>query len=238
MGGSGDGLTVLRDEIVRCRRCPRLVEYRERVARERKREFRLQEYWGRPVPGFGDPNARLLVVGLAPAAHGANRTGRLFTGDRSATFLVQALFDTGFANQATSERRSDGLHYRDLYLSAAVRCVPPGNQPTPAERDACRPFLVRELTLLPELRAILALGGFAWESLLDAVGPAFHVERPRVPFRHGACAPLGPGLPIAWAAFHPSPQNTNTGKLTPAMMNELLRRVRSSIETGRPSRQR
>jgi len=238
MGSVGDNLAALNREIVGCRQCPRLVEYRERVARERKREFRTHEYWGKPVPGFGDPAARLLVLGLAPAAHGANRTGRLFTGDRSAKFLVRSLFDAGFANQPTSERRSDGLHYRDLYLSAAVRCAPPGNQPSPAERDACRPYLARELELLPELRAILALGGFAWEMLLDEAARAYRADRPRVPFRHGACAPLGPGKPLAWAAFHPSPQNTNTGKLTSAMMTELLGRIRSSFEPGRSPRQR
>lgn len=202
------------------------MTFRERVAREKKRAFRAEEYWGRPVPGFGDPRARLVVVGLAPAAHGANRTGRVFTGDRSAAFLVSAFYDTGFANQPTSERRSDGLRYSDLYLTAAVRCVPPDNRPLPAERDACRPFLVRELGLLSNARALLALGGFAWEVTLQAVAEAYGVPRPSVPFAHGACAPLGPSRPLVWASYHPSPQNTNTGKLTRPMLVELLQRIR------------
>ncbi|HZY92305.1 MAG TPA: uracil-DNA glycosylase [Thermoplasmata archaeon] len=202
------------------------MTFRERVAREKKRAFRAEEYWGRPVPGFGDPRGRLVVVGLAPAAHGANRTGRVFTGDRSAAFLVSAFYETGFANQPTSERRSDGLRYSDLYLTAAVRCVPPDNRPLPAERDACRPFLVRELGLLSNARALLALGGFAWEVTLQAAAEAYGVPRPSVPFAHGACAPLGPSHPLVWASYHPSPQNTNTGKLTRPMLVELLQRIR------------
>jgi uracil-DNA glycosylase len=234
-----DTLQRLREEVVACRRCPRLVAYRERVARERKREFRAEEYWGRPVPGFGDPAARLVAVGLAPAAHGSNRTGRVFTGDRSAAFLVRALYDAGFASQPTSLRRADGLSYRDLYLTAAVRCVPPDNRPRPEERAACEPFLVREMRLLTNTRAYLALGGFAWEATLDAAAQRFDVARPKVPFGHGSAAPLGPGLPIVWASFHPSPQNTNTGKLTSAMLVGLLRRIRESWDGGRPpSRQR
>jgi uracil-DNA glycosylase family 4 len=231
---AADSLARLREEIVGCRRCPRLVTYRERVAQEKKREFRTDTYWGRPVPGFGDPAARLVLIGLAPSAHGSNRTGRMFTGDRSADFLVRALCDAGFANQPTSRRRGDGLQYRDAYLTAAVRCAPPGNQPSGAERTACAPFLSRELRLLPETRAYLALGGFAWEALLDAVAGTYDIPRPRVPFAHGACAPLGPGRPLAWGSYHPSPQNTNTGKLTQAMLVDLLRRVRASWETGAP----
>jgi uracil-DNA glycosylase len=223
-----DSLRLLRDEIVDCRRCPRLVTFRERVARERKRQYRDETYWGRPVPGFGDPAARLVVVGLAPAAHGANRTGRVFTGDRSAAFLVSAFHATGFASQPTSEHRGDGLRYTDLYLTAAVRCVPPDNRPTPPERAACRPFLERELALLPRARAYLALGGFAWEATLDAASRLFTVERPRTPFGHGACAPLGAGRPMLWASYHPSPQNTNTGKLTAPMLVGLLERIRAS----------
>jgi uracil-DNA glycosylase family 4 len=223
-----ESLSTLRDEIVACRACPRLVGYRERVAREKKREFRAETYWGRPVPGFGDPHARLVVVGLAPAAHGANRTGRVFTGDRSAAFLVAGLHRAGFASQPTSTNRGDGLRYQDLYVTAAVRCVPPDNRPRPEERDRCRPFLEREFRLLRETRAYLALGGFAWEATLDAVAPLYQVPRPKVPFAHGACAVLGPGLPLLWASYHPSPQNTNTGKLTSAMFLDLLRRVRAS----------
>jgi len=227
-----DSLAVLRDEIIVCTRCPRLVRYRERIARERKREFATQEYWGRPVPGFGDPAARLVAVGLAPAAHGSNRTGRVFTGDRSAAFLVRAFHAAGFANQPTSTHRGDGLRYRDLYLTAAVRCAPPGNHPTPDERARCGPYLERELRLLPEARALLALGGFAWDALRDVVPRVYGSPRPEVPFAHGACAPLGPGRPMLWGSYHPSPQNTNTGKLTATMLVELLTRIRTSYEPG------
>lgn len=226
--GDGPAWSALRDEIVACRACPRLVACRERIARERKREFRDQEYWGRPVPGFGDPSARLVVVGLAPAAHGSNRTGRVFTGDRSASFLVRALYDAGFASQPTSLRRGDGLHYRDLYLTAAVRCVPPDNRPTPPERARCAAFLEREFRLLTERRAYLALGGFAWDATLATAAVVHGVRPPDTPFSHGACAALGPGLPLVWASYHPSPQNTNTGKLTAGMFGDLLRRIRAS----------
>lgn len=222
-----EALTAIREEIVGCRRCPRLVAYRERVAVERKREFRSEVYWGKPVPGFGDPSARLVVVGLAPAAHGSNRTGRVFTGDRSAAFLVRAFHETGFANQSTSIRRGDGLHYSDLYLTAAVRCVPPDNRPKPDELAQCLPYLVREFRALRETRAYLALGGFAWGATLRAAAEAHGVEVPRVEFAHGACAVLGPGRPLVYGSYHPSPQNTNTGKLTGPMLTELLRRIRS-----------
>jgi uracil-DNA glycosylase family 4 len=225
-----DTLQRLREEVVACRKCPRLVVYRERVARERKREFRDDVYWGKPVPGFGDPRARLVGVGLAPAAHGSNRTGRMFTGDRSAAFLVRALYDAGYASQPTSTHRGDGLSYRDFYLTAGVRCAPPDNRPRPEERDRCRPYLTREIRMLPNTRAFLALGGFAWDATLDAAAEAFSVDRPDVPFAHGAAAPLGPGKPIVWASYHPSPQNTNTGKLTRTMLVDLLARIRASYE--------
>ena len=204
------------------------MHYRERIAREKKREFRTDDYWGRPVPGFGDPNARLVAVGLAPAAHGSNRTGRVFTGDRSAAFLVRAFHAAGFANQPTSVRRGDGLEYRDLYLTAAVRCAPPDNRPTPVERTNCEVYLDRELRLLPETRAVLALGGFAWDALRDAVPRLYGVPRPATAFAHGTCSALGPGRPLLWASYHPSPQNTNTGKLTLPMLVELLRQIRDS----------
>ncbi len=233
-----DSLARLREAVVNCRRCPRLVTYRERVAREKKRAYLDESYWGRPVPGFGDPTARLVVIGLAPAAHGANRTGRMFTGDRSAAFLVEGLHAAGYANQPTSSRRGDGLHYTDAYITAAVRCVPPDNRPTPQERLACLPFLERELALLPEARALLALGGFAWEATLEAAGRRYGGERRRVPFAHGACVPLGPGAPLLWGSYHPSPQNTNTGRLTAAMFASLLRRIRDSYSPGVPGRQR
>jgi uracil-DNA glycosylase family 4 len=225
-----DTLQRLREEVVACRRCPRLVTYRERVARERKREFQNETYWGKAVPGFGDPNARLVGVGLAPAAHGSNRTGRVFTGDRSAAFLVRGLYDAGFASQPSSTHRGDGLSYRDFYLTAAVRCVPPDNRPRPDERDRCRPFLERELRLLSNARAYLALGGFAWEATLEAAAARFEVPRPDVAFAHGAAAPLGPGKPIVWASYHPSPQNTNTGKLTRGMFADLLGRIRAGYD--------
>jgi uracil-DNA glycosylase family 4 len=225
-------LAQIRDEVIGCSRCPRLVTYRQRVAVEKKREFRAEAYWGRPVPGFGDPNARLVAVGLAPAAHGSNRTGRVFTGDRSAAFLVRAFHEAGFANQPTSVRRGDGLQYHDLYLTAAVRCAPPDNRPTPVERSNCASFLERELRSLSETRAILALGGFAWEAILDVVPRVYGGPRSSTPFAHGACAVLGPGKPLLWASYHPSPQNTNTGKLTLPMLVELLERIRRSFESG------
>ncbi len=208
------------------------------MARERKREFRHEEYWGRPVPGFGDPGARLVVVGLAPAAHGSNRTGRVFTGDRSAAFLVRAFHEAGFANQPTSVARNDGLHYRDLYLTAAVRCAPPDNRPTPAERGNCAPFLERELRLLTETRAIVALGGFAWDAVRDVVPRVYGGERPTGTFAHGAGLFLGPGRPMLWGSYHPSPQNTNTGRLTMAMLVDLLNRVRASYEPSAAMRTR
>jgi uracil-DNA glycosylase family 4 len=225
-----DSLERVRQEVIECARCPRLVRYRGAVATERKREFRAEEYWGRGVPGFGDPNARLVVVGLAPAAHGSNRTGRVFTGDRSAAFLVGAFHATGFANQSTSLRRGDGLRYSDLYLTAAVRCAPPGNRPSPQEREECAPYLEREFRQLRNARAILALGGFAWDSVREQAPRAFGGARPSTPFAHGACAPLGEGRPLLWASYHPSPQNTNTGKLTPSMLTDLLRRIRASYD--------
>jgi len=231
-----DSLDLVRREVVACSRCPRLVRYRERVAREKKREFFRDEYWGRAVPGFGDPGARLVAVGLAPAAHGSNRTGRVFTGDRSAAFLVRAFHAAGFANQPTSLRRGDGLRYRDLYLTAAVRCAPPDNRPTPEERTRCAPFLERELRLLPETRAILALGGVAWDAVREVVPRVYGIERPAGAFAHGACLPLGPGRPLLWGSYHPSPQNTNTGKLTFPMLVELLNRIRGSYEmSGGPA---
>jgi uracil-DNA glycosylase len=227
-----DSLAQIRAEVVGCTRCPRLVRYRERIAREKKKEFRNDEYWGRPVPGFGDPNARLVAIGLAPAAHGSNRTGRVFTGDRSAAFLVRAFHAAGFANQPTSIRRGDGLEYRDLYLTAAVRCAPPDNRPTPIERSTCAPFLERELRCLTETRAILALGGFAWDAVRDVAPRVYGGARPETAFAHAACAPLGPGRPLLWGSYHPSPQNTNTGKLTLPMLVDLLRRIRGSFDAG------
>ncbi len=234
-----DSLQQIREEIVACRKCPRLVTFRERVAREKKREFRTDEYWGRGVPGFGDPNGRLVVIGLAPAPHGGNRTGRIFTGDRSAAFLVRALYTAGFANQPTSLRRGDGLHYTDVWVTAAVRCAPPGNHPAPDERDRCAPYLRREFALLPRVRAYLALGGFAWDVARSTLAEVYHVPRTKVAFAHGACAPLGQGLPLLWGSYHPSPLNTNTGKLSPKMLGDLLTQIRSGWEaTPAPAQRR
>jgi uracil-DNA glycosylase family 4 len=208
-------LAALERDIVECRRCPRLVAWREQVAREKRAAFRDWEYWGRPLPGFGDPRARVVLLGLAPAAHGANRTGRMFTGDRSGDFLYAALHATGFANQPTSEHRADGLELIDCFITAAVRCAPPANKPLPAERDACRGWLDRELALLEHARVIVCLGAFAW----DVVAP-----RPRPRFAHGAEAHNGRYALLG--CFHPSQQNTFTGKLTAPMIESVLRRAR------------
>jgi uracil-DNA glycosylase family 4 len=217
-------LEQLNAEIVACRRCPRLVEWRERVAREKRAAFADQPYWGRPVPGFGDPAARILVVGLAPAAHGGNRTGRIFTGDRSGDFLFDALFRCGLANQPTSISREDGLLLRDLYVAAVNRCCPPGNRPTPKERDNCLPYLAKEIELLRRLRVLVALGSFAWDGVLRALAANGHsVPRPRQSFGHGSEAAVGPYRVLG--SFHPSQQNTFTGKLTGDMLIDVVRRA-------------
>jgi uracil-DNA glycosylase family 4 len=220
--------------ITSCERCPRLREYCRTVARVRKRAFRDEVYWGRPVPGYGDPAARLLLVGLAPAAHGANRTGRVFTGDGasgSGDFLMSALHRTGFANIPTSQRADDGLQLRDAYILAAVRCAPPQNKPTPAERDNCLPYLVRELGLLGEVRVIVALGSFAWDGVLAALRRnGLAVPRPKPKFGHGAEAEVGPYTLVG--CFHPSQQNTFTGKLTEPMMDAVFQRTRKLAATS------
>ena len=216
------------EEISRCRRCPRLVAWREQVARERRAAFAAEEYWGRPLPGFGDPSARLLVLGLAPAAHGANRTGRMFTGDRSGDFLFAALWRSGYANQPLSSARGDGLLLDDAWITAAVRCAPPVNRPTPAERDACLPWSVRELTLLSEVRVVLCLGAFAWDAALRLTAaladPSASPPRPRPRFGHGA--ELDGGRYSLIGCYHPSQQNTFTGRLTEPMIDSVLRRAR------------
>jgi len=210
-------------EVVRCRACPRLVDWRERVAQEKVARFADQEYWGRPVPGFGDPDARILILGLAPAAHGGNRTGRIFTGDRSGDFLYGALHRCGLASQPTSISRDDGLRLHGAYVSAVARCAPPGNRPTPQERDRCLPFLEREVAALEALRAIVALGAFAWDGALRALTSLGHGARPRPRFGHGAEASMGPYALLG--AYHPSQQNTFTGKLTPLMLDAVLERA-------------
>jgi uracil-DNA glycosylase family 4 len=215
-------LEALNRRIVACRLCPRLVRYRERVAREKVRRFRDARYWGRPVPGFGDPAARLLVVGLAPAAHGGNRTGRIFTGDRSGDFLYRTLYRTGFANQPTSTGADDGLRLFECYITAAVRCAPPHNRPTPSELRRCRPFLLKEMALLDRVRVIVALGEIAFRTCLHALaaqGVPPPVPRPR--FRHGQTLALHGGVTLI-ASYHPSQQNTQTGRLTEAMFRRIF----------------
>jgi uracil-DNA glycosylase family 4 len=217
-------LAALTAEIVDCRRCPRLVAWRERVAREKVARFRDDAYWGRPVPGFGDPEARILIVGLAPAAHGGNRTGRVFTGDASGDFLWPALHDAGLANRAESRRAGDGLELRDAYIAAPVRCAPPANRPTTAERDRCEPYLVRELRILDRVRVLIALGSFAWSSALRviaATGPG--IPSPRPTFGHGTEVRLGPYIVLG--CYHPSQQNTFTGRLTRSMLDTVVRRA-------------
>jgi uracil-DNA glycosylase family 4 len=210
-------------EIVGCRSCPRLVEWRERVARDKTVRFADQTYWGRPVPGFGDPAAGILVVGLAPAAHGGNRTGRIFTGDRSGDFLFGSLHRVGLSNQSTSVSRDDGLRLTRAYLSAVNRCAPPDNKPTPAERDTCLPFLEREIAALERLRVLVALGAFAWNGALRALSTLGHPTRPRPRFGHAAEAPVGPFVLLG--SYHPSQQNTFTGKLTPPMLDAVFERA-------------
>ncbi len=220
------GLEALTAEIVACRLCPRLVEWRERVAREKVARFRSETYWGRPVPGFGDPDAGILLVGLAPAAHGGNRTGRVFTGDASGDFLFAAMHAVGLANQPTSQSADDGLRLVGAYVAAAVRCAPPANKPLPSERDNCAPFLARELALLSEVRVLVALGAYGWEAALRAVVDVAGegaVPRPRPRFGHGAEARVGRYTLIG--TYHPSQQNTFTGKLTRPMLEAVLARA-------------
>jgi uracil-DNA glycosylase family 4 len=227
---------ALSRRVADCRRCPRLVSWREEVAREKRAAFRDEEYWGRPVPAFGDPRARLLIVGLAPAAHGANRTGRMFTGDRSGDWLYGALHRAGFASQASASHRGDGLTLDDVLVTAAVRCAPPANKPTPAERDACRPWLEAELDLLPDLRVIVTLGGFAYAQTLRILADrGIAVPRPRPRFAHGVEVELGhpengaPPLTLL-GSYHPSQQNTFTGTLTEAMFADVWTRARALLD--------
>jgi uracil-DNA glycosylase len=219
-------LKILNEEIVACRKCPRLVEYREKVAREKRRAFRDWTYWGKPVPGFGDAGAELLILGLAPAAHGANRTGRVFTGDRSGEFLYAALHKAGFANQPTSVRRDDGLCLKDAYIAATIHCAPPANKPLPSEILNCRSYLVRELEIL-QPRAVLALGKIAWDAYLEILKQrGLIASRAAFHFAHGAEAELpGDGARL-FGVYHPSQQNTQTGRVTPAMYAKVLRRIR------------
>jgi uracil-DNA glycosylase family 4 len=213
--------------VVRCRKCPRLVEWRERVARDKRAAFVAEAYWAKPLPGFGDPRARVYVLGLAPAAHGGNRTGRIFTGDRSGDWLFASLFRTGFANQPTSVRRDDGLRLEGAFIAAAVRCAPPANKPLPEERENCLPYAVAELRLMPSVRVIVCLGAYAWDSALRISGALGEpASRPRPRFGHGAEHALPSGRTLL-GSYHPSQQNTFTGKLTEAMLDEVFSHARS-----------
>ncbi|MBM3692991.1 MAG: uracil-DNA glycosylase [Actinobacteria bacterium] len=221
-----DAVRAVTEEIVACRACPRLVGWREQVAREKRAAFRAEDYWGRPVPGFGDPGARLLVLGLAPAAHGGNRTGRVFTGDRSGDWLFAALHRAGYASSPVSERAGDGLALTDCYVAAAVRCAPPANAPTPQERDTCLPFLARELDALTRLSVVVTLGGFAFDALwrvLLAQGESRPVPRPK--FGHGV--EVASARYTILGCYHPSQQNTFTGRLTEPMLDAVFARARA-----------
>ena len=221
-------LDRLTTEIVECRRCPRLVAWRELVAREKVARFRDETYWGRPLPGFGDPEARILIVGLAPAAHGGNRTGRVFTGDASGDFLWAAMHEVGLADRPTSRRADDGLTLLGAYVAAAVRCAPPANKPTPDERDTCAPFLARELAALDRVRVIVPLGAFGWEAAFRAIATVTGTDaRPRPRFGHGAEARVGGYIVVG--SYHPSQQNTFTKRLTQPMFRAIFERA---VELG------
>lgn len=220
-------------DVVACERCPRLREHCTTVARQKRRAFADQVYWGRPVPAFGDPDARLLIVGLAPAAHGANRTGRMFTGDSSGEWLYAALHETGFATRTESSSRKDGLALRGVLITAGNRCAPPRNRPTAEEKHNCLPFLVRELGCLTELRLVLALGRIAFDQYLKASTQFGHVlAGPRPAFAHGGEYRVGPPGVDLLASYHPSRQNTNTGRLTRSMWLDIFRRARELLDRG------
>jgi len=223
-------LENLNNEVIACRRCPRLVEWRERVAREKKRAYRDEDYWGRPLPSFGDPAARLLIIGLAPAAHGGNRTGRMFTGDRSADALFIALHAAGCANQTTSRRRGDGLTLTDAYITAAVRCAPPANKPTPEEMLACQPYLEQEIALLLNVRVVVTLGKIAFDAYLRvAAKRGLTLPRPLPRFGHALAYRLAADWPLLLTSYHPSRQNTQTGRLTQEMLDSVFLRARQAI---------
>ena len=227
---TGAALRRIEREVVACAKCPRLVAWRDEAARTKPKRYADWDYWAKPVPGWGDPDARVMIVGLAPAAHGGNRTGRIFTGDRSGDFLFDALHATGFANQPTSTHRDDGLELADLYVGAVNRCAPPANKPTPVERDTCLPYLARELAALDRLRVVVALGSFAWDGALMGLAQNGHRAKPKPRFGHGAEAKVGP-VTLA-GSFHPSQQNTFTGKLSKVMMVEVFERARKLAEGG------
>ncbi len=223
-------LTQLQQQVIACTRCANLIAYCRRVAKEKRRMYRDCEYWGRPVPGFGDPRAQLLILGLAPGAHGSNRTGRMFTGDRSGDFLYPALYEAGFANQPASRDRSDGLELRNCYITAALRCAPPKNKPTPEELRNCQPYLERELEILTRVRAVLVLGRIAFDAYLRVLGQrADFPRRSTLVFSHGASLALPAGLPRLFCSYHPSQQNTQTGRLTAEMFQRVLRAIREFL---------
>jgi uracil-DNA glycosylase len=218
-------LLKVRNKVVGCRRCARLVEYREEVARKKRKEFLEWEYWGRPVPGFGDPNASVLIVGLAPAAHGGNRTGRVFTGDRSGDFLYKALYKTGFANQPASLSTHDGLKLTGAYVTAAVKCAPPDNKPSTDETSNCSTYLASEIDSLRNLRAILCLGQFAFNVVMRTIRNKYNLKTASPGFAHGRVVRFGEGIPLIICSYHPSPRNTQTGKLTEKMFLSVLRKT-------------
>ncbi|MBI3805618.1 MAG: uracil-DNA glycosylase [Nitrospirae bacterium] len=224
----------IEEEIVNCTRCPRLVNYCREVAQTKRRAYREETYWGRPVPGWGDPKARLLMIGLAPAAHGGNRTGRVFTGDASGDFLFRALHKAGFANQPTSQHRGDGLRLHDAYLTAVAHCAPPENKPLPSEIDACRGHLVNELRLLTKVKAVLVFGKIALDGFRAALRDARGIDLPAaaLPFQHGAAYPIAPALRL-FISYHPSRQNTQTGRLTESMFDTVFKTIRTDLDRRR-----
>ena len=222
--------TILQDQITACRLCPRLTEYTATIAQTKRRAYRDWTYWGRPVPSFGDPKARAMILGLAPGAHGSNRTGRMFTGDRSGNMLYKVLHKTGFASQPTSTSRGDGLSLRGIYITAAAHCAPPGNKPLPEELRNCRPYLERELELLTELRVVVALGKIAFDVYLDILKTRGAISsRAPFPFGHNREYVTAPGLPRLLTSYHPSQQNTSTGKLTEKMLTDVFRRAAALV---------
>lgn len=222
----------LQEEVIRCARCPRLVQYCSEVARTKRRAYRDEAYWGKPVPGWGDPDARLLMIGLAPAAHGGNRTGRVFTGDASGDFLFRALHKAGFANQATSLHREDGLQLKDAYLTAVVHCAPPDNKPLPAEIESCRSHLAAELTALAKVKAVLVFGKIALDGFRAALPDARGIDLPAalIPFQHGASYEIGRAALRLFISYHPSRQNTQTGRLTEPMFDAVFRKIRAFLD--------
>ena len=230
-GTMRDSLKKIERQVIACTRCPRLVAYRCQVAQQKRRAYRDWEYWGKPVPGFGDPKARLLVIGLAPAAHGGNRTGRVFTGDSSGDLLYSTLYRTGFSNQPQSVSRKDGLRLQGAYITAAARCAPPGNKPLPQEFRNCREYLEREIDLLRDVRVVVALGKIAFDTYLSILRDRGLIAS-RTPFRfaHGAVYKLPPPLPVLIACYHPSRQNTQTGKLTPTMFFQVFQKAKDWVD--------